>query len=113
MTSEPPTPEFVRVRREAREETVRIAEYSCFPRSAPEPGQRFGFTRDFSASGMCLGVDESESVGSLLRVTLRSIDGRPGRTALERVVWCSAARDGRYWLGLEQLSECERARVDI
>ena len=38
--------------------------------------------------------------------------GRPTRTAIERVVWCSAARDGRYWLGLEQLSESERARAD-
>ena len=82
------------------------------PRSAPERGLRFGFTRDFSVSGMCLGVDASEPVGALLRVTLRSIDGRPDRTAIERVVWCSEARDGRYWLGLERLSQVERARAE-
>ena len=105
LTTEPSIRELVPVRRERREETVRIIEYTGFPRSAPDSGPRYGFTRDFSASGMCVGVDEAESISALLRVTVRGIDGRPERTAIERVVWCSAARDGRFWLGLEQVDE--------
>ena len=96
-------PSTLETRREPREESVRIVEYSRFPRGAPEPGLRYGFTRDFSASGMCVGVDEGEPAGALLRITLRDIDGRPARNAIERVVWCSETRDGRYWLGLEQV----------
>ena len=102
LTTSPSTPEPVPVRCETRVESVRIIEYAPVPRSSAE-GSRYGFTRDFSASGMCVGVDEREPAGSLLRVTLRGIDGRPAQTAIERVVWCSEARDGRYWLGLEQV----------
>jgi hypothetical protein len=100
------------LRSEPREQAVRIVDYTRFPRASRDQGARFGFTRDLSASGMCLGVDEAEPVGSLLRVTLRDVDGRPARCAIERVVWCSSARDGRYWLGLELVAEADPLRLD-
>jgi len=92
------------IRREARSEKVRIVEYACFPRVAPNPRLRLGFTRDVSESGMCLGVDRRESVGSLLRLSLRDIEGRTQEACVGRVRWTSEERDGRYWLGLELLT---------
>jgi len=92
------------IRREPRRDTVRIVEYTRFPRVGPDRGPRIAFTRDLSASGMCVGSDEPESVGALLRVTIRDLDGRPSRPCIERVVWCSRARDGRHWVGLERLT---------
>jgi hypothetical protein len=94
-----------RRRREERERAIRIVDYTAFPRTAPDAGPRIGFTRDLSPSGMCIGVDASEPPGSLLRVTLRDVDGRPARSGAWRVVWCSAERDGRFWLGLELVAE--------
>lgn len=88
-------------RREPRIDVVRIVEYSHFPRMDSDVTPRIGFTRDLSASGMCIGADEPEPAGSLLRVTLRGVDGNPGITAVDRVVWCSPAHDGRWWIGLE------------
>ncbi len=93
------------IRREPRDDVLRIADYTRFPRtgSAPRPG--LGFTRDLSDAGICLGVDAAESVGSLLCVAIRGLDGLAGLWAIHRVVWCSAERDGRYWLGLERISD--------
>jgi len=93
------------IRRESRTDTVRIVEYTRFPRVGPDRGTRVGFTRDLSATGMCIGTDEPESVGSLLRVAIRDLDGRPSPPCIERVVWCSRARDGRHWVGLERLTD--------
>jgi hypothetical protein len=92
-------------RSEARESSLRIVEYTRFPRSAPGQGPRIGFTRDISETGMCLGVEEAVPIGSLLRLMVRALDGRATPPSIHRVVWCSAERDGRYWLGLELLSE--------
>ena len=88
-------------------ENVRIVEYTPFPRLAPARHPRVGFTRDLSDVGMCIGVDDPEPVGALLRVTLLGADGYPERPCVERVVWCSQARDGRHWLGLERLTRIE------
>ena len=93
------------IRREPRDESLRIVEYARFPRISPEQRPRIGFTRDVSEAGMCLGVDDAEPIGSLLRVTVRSLEGRPRSPSIHRVVWCSTERDGRYWLGLEFVSE--------
>jgi hypothetical protein len=93
------------IRKESREERLGIAEYTRFPRVAPGQRPRIGFTRDISGMGMCLGVDDTEPIGSLLRVTFRGLDGRAAPPSILRVVWCSSERDGRYWLGLELLSE--------
>jgi hypothetical protein len=97
------------VRREPRREIVRIVEYACFPRATADQPRRLGFTRDVSRSGMCIGADRSEHVGELLRLSVRGLDGRAQEPVVARVVWTSAERDGRFWLGLELLADalCE------
>jgi len=90
-------------RSEPRRDEVRIVEYTPFPRTAASHPPRIGFTRDVSESGMCVGSDHPEAVGSLLRIVLRGTDGRPERPRVERVVWCQPARDGRHWIGLERV----------
>lgn len=92
-------------RGETRQDTVQIVEYVPFPRASADHTSRIGFTRDLSASGMCIGTDHPEGVGSLLRVVLRHCEGGRVRPTVMRVVWCRATRDGRFWLGLEHLSE--------
>jgi hypothetical protein len=93
------------VRREMREETVRIVEYSSFPRVEPLQELRIGFTRDLCSTGMCLGVDEREPVGTLLRLSVRDVAGKCADALIGRVMWTGAERDGRFWLGLELLTE--------
>jgi hypothetical protein len=93
------------IRREPRRNTVRIVEYARFPRVGPDRAPRIGFTRDLSASGMCIGIDEPETVGGLLRVAIRDLDGGSSRPCIGRVVWCRRARDGRHWIGLERLTD--------
>jgi len=97
-------------RREERDEKIRIVEYSCFPRVAPPQRARIGFSRDISPSGICLGVDRSEPVGSLLRLSLCDIEGRSSDDCVGRVLWNSNERDGRHWLGLELLTPAPRER---
>jgi hypothetical protein len=89
-------------RSEVRRDEVRIVEYARFPRTGAGEGARIAFTRDLSDSGMCIGSDEGEAVGALLRVVVRSADGRPEPAVIERVVWCRPTADGRYWIGLER-----------
>jgi hypothetical protein len=52
--------------------------------------------RDLSDSGLCLEVEQGLPIGSLLRVTLRGIDGRPALDALGRVTWCRAEAEGHH-----------------
>lgn len=91
------------IRREEREEMVRVIEYSPFPRIAPQQ-LRVGFSRDLSRSGLCLGIDECEDVGSLLRLSIRDVEGRAGDPRVGRVVWRSETCDGRHWIGVELLT---------
>lgn len=91
------------VRRETRRDVVRIVEFSPFPRCQGDQHSQIGFTRDLSPSGMCLGSDEGAPVGSLLRITVQGLDGRPDRQTVGRVVWSNPDRDSRHWLGLELL----------
>ena len=102
-------PEFDPIRQAPREDSLRIVEYTRFPRGVLREAAGIGFTRDLSEAGMCLGVDNAEPIGSLLRVTLRGTDGRIEPPAVHRVVWCSAEQDGRHWLGLELLSDASAA----
>jgi hypothetical protein len=90
-------------RREKRLEVVRHVEYCPFPRTRPEHCLRVGFTRDLSPSGMCVRVDTPERVGSLLRVTLREVDGQPRLEGIARVAWSSPTIDGGHWIGLSLL----------
>ncbi len=92
------------IRLEPRADTVRIVQYTSFPRVSPDSAQRVGFTRDLSAYGLCIGADDPEEPGTMLRVIVREIDGRATRPSIVRVVWCAETGDDRYWIGLEQLT---------
>lgn len=92
----------------ARRHEVRLVEYQPFPRASAAQGMRVGFTRDLSTAGMCLEVDREQRVGSLLRLTLRSIDGRPTLEALARVAWCHPA-NGATLIGLAFVDGVEDA----
>ncbi len=92
-------------RGEARQDVVRIVEYTPFPRSAANQRQRVGFTRDVSDSGLCIGVDHAEPAGGLLRIVLRDLDGSALCDGIARVIWCTRERDGRHWHGLDHLTE--------
>jgi hypothetical protein len=80
------------IRREPRQEVVRHVEYSPYPRARSDQGVRVGFTRDLSHSGMCVRLDTPERVGSLLRVTLREVDGQARFVRIERIAWSSPGR---------------------
>ena len=95
-------------RREERVGVVRHVEYTPFPRVSAHQRGRLGFTRDVSPSGLCLRVEAPERAGSLLRVAVRGVDGRPARVAIARVVWTSEAADGAFWVGLQIVEECVR-----
>ena len=99
----------LRERREPRERALRIVDYTPFPRSAPDR-PRVAFTRDVSPSGMCIGVDAAEAPGTMLRATLRELDGSPARCDTWQVVWCEVTADGRFWLGLQLVAAGPDAR---
>jgi len=101
---------FATIRREPRVDEVRSAEYTPFPRIRASQTPRLGFTRDVSPLGMCLGVDEPERVGALLRIEVRQLDGKSIGATIGRVVWCGPTRDGRYWIGLDLLCEPDGVR---
>ena len=88
-----------------------MVELSPFPRVSRNRGRRVGFTRDESATGMCLGVDCAEKKGALLRVTVRGANGRPTLDRLARVVWSRPRSDGRYWLGLEFVADSRKPKT--
>jgi PilZ domain len=90
----------VPLRREQRDQIVRLVEYAPFPRVRADQRRRSAFTRDISPSGMCLGVDFAEPEGSLLRIIVRCVDGRPTQDVLARVEWCRPHPDGHIWLGM-------------
>lgn len=94
-----PQPES-RIRRESRQRVVRMVEHSPFPRAHAGEGRAVAFTRDLSASGICLGVERLEAEGSLLHVTVHGLDGRPSLRSIARVTRCEQDARGRLWLGL-------------
>jgi hypothetical protein len=98
-------------RREPREDTVRIVEYSRYPRDAAEQRVQLGFTRDLSHMGMCVGVDREERVGALLKLCVRDVDGRSPEPIIARVVWSESEWDRRFWLGLELLCDVRPRKV--
>jgi len=98
-------------RREPRQEVVRHVEYCSFPRARLDQHLRVGFTRDLSPSGMCVRVDTPERVGSLLRVTLREVDGQPRLESIARIAWSSPTIDGAHWVGLSLLKPGRRQPI--
>jgi len=107
-------------RAEPREATVRRVEYTSFPRvgAGAETLTRVGFTRDVSASGMALGVEEVLPVGTLLRAIVQKADGRPDFDAVARVAWCREAGEAspggpRAWIGLVLVAEVRRGLARV
>lgn len=94
-------------RREAREPLVRLVECTPFPRARTHQGTRTGYTRNVSDSGLCVTVAFAIREGSLLRVRLRDLGGRPAREGIARVVWSGELTGSRRWIGLE-LGPCRR-----
>ena len=108
----------VESRMERREQTVRRVEYTTFPRVGSNTLTRVGFTRNVSASGMALGVDEVLPVGSLVRVVVQAVDGRPDVDAVARVAWCQEHREPSAsapggWLGLVLVAEVRRGLARV
>ena len=91
---------------ETRGADVRLVEYCPFPRATAARGWRLGFALDVSSSGLWLEVEPGLRIGSLLRVTLRSIDGRPTLDVLARVVE-QRLGDGRCEVELQLLSAAD------
>jgi hypothetical protein len=111
LQATPSRPVASGLRREARSETLRIVEYARFPRFSRDQRLQLGFTRDISASGMCLGVDREEEVGALLKLGIRSVDGRDAESVVARVVWSSATGDDRFWIGLQLVADSARLEL--
>jgi len=101
-------------RREMRERTVRRVEYAPFPRVGSDTRTRVAFTRDASTSGMGLGVEEALPGGTLLRVIVQRVDGRPDFDAVARVVWCREETGSpRAWIGLAVVAEVRRGMARV
>jgi hypothetical protein len=74
-------------RKARRIATVRLVEFAPFPRERRDEQWGVGFTLDLSSQGACLRTKEAAAVGSLLRVVVRGVDGRPTLDSIARVVW--------------------------
>ena len=92
---------------------MRLVEYCPFPRADLTHGRRLGSTRDVSPSGMGLESEAGCPVGSLLRLTLRSIDGRPATDALARVAWCEEHPGGGARLGLSLIAQAPAEHAGV
>jgi hypothetical protein len=100
------------LRLERREPSVRLVEWAPFPRVSASQRFAVGFTRDVSATGMCLAVDTALPEGTLLRVIVRGVDGRPALDGLARVRW-AREEDGGFCLGLALLGEVRRGMIRV
>jgi len=96
------------VRKARRIATVRLVEFAPFPRARREERWHVGFTLDLSTQGACLRATETEPVGSLLRVIVRGVDGRPTLDSIARVVWSANGRFGEVRMGLALLASRSR-----
>lgn len=99
----------LRAARKARRiATVRQVEFAPFPRSHRDERWNAGFTLDLSSQGACLRAKEAAPVGSLLRVVVRGVDGRPTLDSIARVVWSAHGRFGEVRMGLSMLAARSR-----
>ena len=89
---------------EIRKDRVKAVQYCRFPRVCTEPQLKTAFTRDVSASGLCVRIEGSEPVGALLRLIPRGVDGEPETERIGRVAWTRPAEDGGRWLGIALLA---------
>lgn len=93
------------VRKERREPTVQIVEYSRYPRRLANENRHVAYTVDRSKSGLCLDLGERVFPGELLRITLCDIDSTVSIDGLARVVWCRESQGDRTRAGLSILRE--------
>jgi hypothetical protein len=99
------------VRKARRIATVRLVEFAPFPRVRRSERWNVGFTLDLSSQGACLRTKETAPVGSLLRVVVRGVDGRPTLDSIGRVVWSANGRFGEVRMGLSLLASRPRRPV--
>jgi len=92
------------VRKVRRVATVRLVEFAPFPRVRRQERWHVGFTLDLSSQGACLRARDTAPIGSLLRVIVRGVDGRPTLDSIARVVWSANGRFGEVRMGLSMLA---------
>jgi len=100
------TPHFPR--RETRESSVTLVEYSPFPRVSIGQNQRTTYTLDISDSGMRIATHSLLPKGTVLHVVVRSVGGALIQDALARVVWSEETETGQSSAGLELVTETIR-----
>lgn len=98
---------------EDRDGTIRLAEYSPFPWTNADQRRNEAVTLNVSQTGICLRVDAPVELGSMLRVVIRDLDGKPYRDTLARVAWCRKERNGSVVLGLALVAEMGRNVVRV
>jgi hypothetical protein len=91
-------------RKARRIATVRLVEFAPFPRVRRSERWNVGFTLDLSSRGACLRTKEAAPIGSLLRVIVRGVDGRPTLDSIARVIWSARGRYGEVRMGLSMLA---------
>lgn len=97
-----------------RDETMRLVEYAPFPRAQRGQQWRHGFTLDLSPRGLCIRAKEVAPIGSLLRIIVRSADGRPSLDAVVRVAWVARRRAGGHpRMGLEIVASRDRRPLSV
>ncbi len=106
MAEEPAAPSFPR--REERQSSVKLVEYSPFPRVSIGQNQRTTYTLDVSESGMRIATHSALPQGTLLHVVVRSVGGAMIQDALARVVWSQETEMGQSSAGLELVTETIR-----
>ena len=92
-------------RDEFRSRVLRMADITPFPRQADRGERRTGYALDESEGGLCIQLDATVPVGSMLRVVLNDFDGSSLRDEVVRVAWCRARSGGRFNVGLEVIHQ--------
>jgi hypothetical protein len=95
-------------RKARRVATVRLVEFAPFPRERRDEQWGVGFTLDLSSQGACLRTKEAAAVGSLLRVVVRGVDGRPTLDSIARVIWHARGNFGEVRMGVSLLASRSR-----
>lgn len=95
-------------RKARRIATVRLVEFAPFPRERRDERWSLGFTLDQSSAGACLRTREAAPVGSLLRMVVRGVDGRPTLDSIARVVWQARGSFGEVRMGVSLLAQRNR-----
>lgn len=87
---------------------MRLVEYAPFPRVRRDQQWRHGITLDLSPRGLCIRAKDVAPIGSLLRIIVRSADGRPSIDAVARVAWVARTPGASPRMGLEIVASRER-----